>query len=225
MEDLDVLSLRPKGPVGTGKLLPSRQTIQALAVALTLIIVALAGFVWSNGKLATATNANQVATASKEQVELQAQRIETELKKLEGAGGSQRLDTIKQIMAARTDWRAVIVAIGRSAPKGVSLGGFNGASPGATAVGAPASSGNTPSAAGGNVITLSGTAPSDRIVQTFIRNLRSHADVIEDVELTSAQNSSTGSTFALSVTIKAIAPLPTATSSAPAATTPASATP
>jgi hypothetical protein len=207
------LSLRPEGEVGRSNGLPRRATLQAMVVCILLLLITVAGFLYTNDKVAQATTVKQDAEARKAQVDLQSQRLQAQLTELEGAGGTERLDTIKEVSASRISWKNVILAIGRSAPEGLTLDGFNGS--GTNTTPSTSSSSGETEGPGANAVNLTGRAISIGSVQNFIRDLRKR-EVIQSVELMNANRSEGSVGFTLSVNIKAPPALPSADPSEPA---------
>lgn len=200
MDEANYISLRPQGSVGTDSGLPSRPTAQALFVGLLAILVAVAGIIWSNGKVATATNQKNGAEAVKQKLDLETQKIQAELKQLEGAGGVKRVETIRSVLNSRMDWKKVILGISNSAPAGLTISGFS-ASSGAGA--SPDTSTTTPTTpnqtAGGLTVPLTGTAPSSGDLQDFIRSLRKKRSIVANVQLDKASDAEGKVSYSLTV--------------------------
>lgn len=210
---MEGLSLRPT-QIKTPYNLPDSKTLRAIGVLVLLVVLGVGALLFAGGKRDAAQLKLDEANAAKEAVDLQAKKLQAQLRALEGAGGADRLKLIQQLLDARQDWKRVIIAIGNSAPVSVTLGatafsGGGAAVPGAVPVD-PAALAPDPSVGGGNKVSLSGRAGSKNDVRGFISNLRQHKDVITAVDLRSAASDDSGTAFSLELTLKAPEPPPAA---------------
>jgi Tfp pilus assembly protein PilN len=182
-------------------------TIQVLTTCLILLIASVGAYGYASKQKAQSAVTLENARAKDQQLQLVTARIKKELEALEGIGGTNRLEVIDKILESRVNWKELIVDIANSAPKTLVLNNFNATSPDASTD----STGEDLTQAKVD-ITLNGQAESKRDIQQFISNIRK-SKLIEQTDLQSAskRKGSKQTTFAVTIDLVDLEPLPGAT--------------
>ena len=154
-------------------------------------------------------------------------------KPTDAALGQQRLATVRQLAAARTDWAKTLDAVARTLPAHTVLDGLTAATSPTAAPGGGGGAGAIASSSTGPSVQLSGCSPSQKAVALLMPRLRVVPGV-QRVSLVSATAADTGNgvsqdcngvTFALVLFLEPVAGAPVTPGTAPATPGAAPATP